>query len=538
MKAGRPWRVASAVLAATTALAPPNVWLYGWTVAAFVRHHNAFRGGVYGQFKCDHSYGTTRTWMGAVIAPNGTEATHRAPGTSQIFHSLSELQQRNRHIVAEFAVSDMFAPPSWWSNCHVQTIGGFLLRNSSSLMANRECNIYYVDQSAPVAAIWTLVQSALLRAMPWPPSASSNGKPFDQSTFWDHRERIDTPDGDWFHADTKYANRMSPSSSDTQPPLVLLVHGLASSSNSPVSQDLATAIVQQGLDCTCLNFRGCSGQANSQLGGYHLGFTRDVQHYLQRLLAQQQAPLDELLPSSPPPRRVYLVGFSLGANVVLKCCGELGVDAVTQYGVQGAVALCAPLDQTRNAATLAQPGINRMVYTNNLLRSLQERSFEQWERFHSDTGTVPVDTATNAHRDSRRVDIHRAMAAQTITEFDDAFIAPLYGFEDCWDYYRQTSCVHFLDRIVVPTLIINARDDPFFDDSVWPAAPTTQSEASMYDGKAPIQMVRSAHGGHLGYVFHQVDADDTRLVQTDNVPVSWHADQMGRFLRYLESFEQ
>jgi uncharacterized protein len=544
MRAGNSWRVAVAVLAATTALAPPNVWLYGWTVAAFARHHSAFRGGVQGRFKLDDSKRPTiltRTWMVAVTAPNGTETTNRVPKTDRFLNCLTELQHINRQIVSKFAVSDMFAPPSWYSNCHVQTIGGFLLRNSTSLMADRECNIYYVDQSAAVAAIWKLFQSALFGAILRPPSVSSNGKTPYQATFWDNRERIDTPDGDWFHADTKYANRMVPSSSDTQPPLVLLLHGLASSSNSPVSQDLATAIVQQGMDCTCLNFRGCSGQANNQLGGYHLGFTRDVHFYLQRLLAQQ-APLNESLPSSssPPPRRVYLVGFSLGANAVLKCCGELGVEAVTRYGVQGAVALCAPLDQTRNAATLAQPGINRMVYTNNLLQSLQQRSFEQWERFHSDT-TLLDDTAANPQLDSRPVDIHRAMAAQTITEFDDAFIAPLYGFDDCWDYYRQTSCIHYLDRIVVPTLIINARDDPFFDDSVWPTIPATissQPEASMYDGKAPIQMVRSSHGGHLGYFFHQVDSTDPRLVQTDNVPVSWPADQMGRFLRYLESFVQ
>jgi len=48
------------------------------------------------------------------------------------------------------------------------------------------------------------------------------------------------------------------------------------------------------------------------------------------------------------------------------------------------------------------------------------------------------------------------MVAETITELDDAFIATNNGFQDCWDYYRQTSSVHFLDQIAVPTLILNA----------------------------------------------------------------------------------
>jgi hypothetical protein len=158
--------------------------------------------------------------MVAVIAPNGTEATTPAPAASQVLHSLSELQQRNRHIVSKFAVFDMFLR---------RQVGGAiaryrpleaLLRSSSYRMISREYDIN-------MAAIWppVHVQSALMRAIPLP----SSGIPLDQATFCNHRECIDTPDGDWFHAGTKYANRMSPTFSDFQPPL-------ASSANSPVSK--------------------------------------------------------------------------------------------------------------------------------------------------------------------------------------------------------------------------------------------------------------------------------------------------------------
>jgi predicted alpha/beta-fold hydrolase len=163
-------------------------------------------------------------------------------------------------------------------------------------------------------------------------------------------------------------------------------------------------------------------------------------------------------------------------------------------------------------------------------------SFEQWERFHRDTTPIE-DAATSPNRDCRRVDMQRTVAAQTITEFDDSFIAPLYGFDDCWDYHQQTSCIHYLDRIAVPTLMINARDDPFFDDSVWPAISTTtstQPEVSMCDGKAPIQMVRSARGGHLGYSFIK----SIRLIRDLSRMAKRTYRGLIRFLPYLETFVQ
>lgn len=72
-----------------------------------------------------------------------------------------------------------------------------------------------------------------------------------------------------------------------------------------------------------------------------------------------------------------------------------------------------------------------------------------------------------------KFDYARAMAATTITEFDDAFTAKIYGFDGVWDYYEKTSSIHSLNRIAVPTFILNATDDPFFDPTVWPMEKTT-----------------------------------------------------------------
>lgn len=431
---------------------------------------------------------------------------------------LAALQKRAAPVVADYEVNDPFNPVPWLSNCHIQTIGGFLLREKRAGA--------YVPKNNPVSVVSTIVKALFLRN-----ETSSSSLSL---VFWDSRERIETPDGDWFHADTKYATTTTSTRSSSSspndvngapplppppPPTVILVHGLESNSDSPASQEMATAFTRQGMHCVCLNFRGCSGTPNDTIGGYHLGFTDDLKHYL-RLLKERGV----ATPTSP----VYLSGFSLGANVVLKCLGELGCTAVVDYHIAGASVVCAPLDQVRNSIQLAQPGINREIYTHNLLRSLKRRATDQWERFgtrhhHHSDGTIPT-TATAVP-----FDYQRALAAATITEFDDAFIAPIYGFDDCWDYYRQTSSISYLDQIAVPTLILNARDDPFFDPHTWPVNGHGTTELA-----APLKLVRTEHGGHLGFVVHQVDPEDFERLQP-LAPPSWSAAELGRFLGHVQS---
>jgi predicted alpha/beta-fold hydrolase len=365
---------------------------------------------------------------------------------------------------------------------------------------------------------FSMVARALVRSQTKSPTKSTDSDSDDDNDndnfFWDHRERIETPDGDWFHADTKYVKETDTANTA---PTVILLHGLESNSNSTLSTEMAQAFLAKGMNCVCLNFRGCSGTPNDQPGGYHLGFTDDLKQYLQ-ILRERRGINDS--------SRLYLTGFSLGANVVLKCLGELGATAVTDYNIYGAAVSCAPLDQQRNSAKLALPGINRFIYTDQLLKGLKGRAVIQLERFH------------NGNEETDAFDYPRAMRAETITEFDDAFIAPVYGFTGAADYYAQTSSIFFLERMAVPTMILNAKDDPFLDATVWPTAMSREN-----GGKAPLKLVRTEHGGHLGFCWHRVAADDAdgeMLLQhmmndnDDQPPPSWASAEQARFLAHVE----
>jgi predicted alpha/beta-fold hydrolase len=393
--------------------------------------------------------------------------------------TLEQVQQHAGAIAMEFQESH-FNP--WITNAHAQTILGFLLRDTT---------LGYVPEEYWKAAgyVWNAVTEKLLKT-----------KVNEKAVFWDNEERVETPDGDWFQADTKFAAAVNREKKNDVP-TVLLLHGLESNSKSPLSREIATAYAEQGMDCVCLNFRGCSGEPNNTTRAYHLGFTDDLKHYL--LILKQRKP------DAP----VYLSGFSLGANVVLKCLGELGEAAVHDYNVAGAAVTGAPFNQQVNTFALARPGINREVYSKNLLRSLKQKCQEHLQQHYAgDKSKAPYD-------------YQRAMAAETITEFDDAFIAPVFGFANCWDYYEKTSCTHFLEDIAVPTLIVNAANDPFFDSTYWPAHKTIEQ-----GGKAPVKMVRTESGGHLGFFFHRTS--DERLLAAKRRP-SWAASEMARFVRHV-----
>lgn len=193
--------------------------------------------------------------------------------------------------------------------------------------------------------------------------------------------------------------------------------------------------------------------------------------------------------------------------------GELGEYAVKKYHVHGAAVAGVPFDHERNYPFVNAPGIQRAIYSGSFVRSLQKRTQDQLVQH------------CNGDVDTAKFDYHRAMAATISYEWEDAFIAPVYGFTDFIDYYRQTSCIRFLENIALPTFILSAADDPLFDPSVFP-----QEKSVEGGGRAPLKMVRTNHGGHLGYIFHQPEHE-----VGSRRAASWMPIELARFIRHVRS---
>jgi predicted alpha/beta-fold hydrolase len=263
------------------------------------------------------------------------------------------------------------------------------------------------------------------------------------------RERWDTPDGDFIDVDFA-----GPANAKRT---LAVFHGLEGSADSSYARGIARAASTAGWRVALPHFRGCSGEPNRLARAYHSGDSEELDWILRRLHAVAG--------------RLRVVGISLGGNVLLKWLGEQG--AAAGAGGARAAAVSAPLD-LRAAGNALDRGLNRMLYTRMFLKSMKASA-----RAKVATHDLPVDTA-------------RVAAARTLREFDDAYTAPLHGFRDVNDYWTRASSAPWLSQIRVPTLVLNAKNDPFL--------PRAALEAATRGVSSAVLLESPDTGGHVGFL--------------------------------------
>ena len=258
------------------------------------------------------------------------------------------------------------------------------------------------------------------------------------------RERWDTPDGDFVDVDFVDGKLGKP--------LVVLFHGLEGSSQSHYAQAMMAEVAARGWSGAVPHFRGCSGEANRAPRFYHSGDAAEVDWILRRLRPRAAG-------------KLYATGVSLGGNALLRWLGE------SQHGaelVDAACAVSAPLDLARGGAALSI-GLNR-IYTRMFLRTLKPKCLAKLAHY---PGLFDRDAL---------------LAARDLYAFDNVVTAPLHGYRDTDDYWNRASAMHVLDDITVPTLVLNARNDPFLPGMYLPA------------GAAPNVLLEFPEcGGHVGF---------------------------------------
>jgi predicted alpha/beta-fold hydrolase len=266
------------------------------------------------------------------------------------------------------------------------------------------------------------------------------------------RERWRTPDEDFIDVDR--AGDVHENSAGA--PLAVLFHGLEGSSRSHYAAAFAREFDRLGWRCAVPHFRGCSGEANLLPRAYHSGDWPEIRWILRRFREER--------PRAP----VYAVGVSLGGNALLRWLGE---DPEAGETVVAAAAISAPMDLMAAGDALGQ-GFN-LVYTRAFLATLKQKGRQKLERYPG------------------LFDGAAMLAARTLREFDDAVTAPLHGFRDCDDYWTRASSKPVLARIRVPTLLVNARNDPFLPRRALPAPQELPSA---------VRCEFPEEGGHVGFV--------------------------------------
>lgn len=263
------------------------------------------------------------------------------------------------------------------------------------------------------------------------------------------RERWATPDGDFVDVDFQDA-------ADPGAPLLVLFHGLEGSSRSAYALAFADWARAAGWHYAVPHFRGCSGEINLAPRAYHSGDFEEVGWVLARLCERRRRPL-------------YAVGVSLGGNALLRWAEEAGDSAAAT--VRAVAAVSSPVDLAAGGHAIGR-GFNRLSYTPHFLRTMKPKAMAKWAQHPG------------------LFDRERVLAARTLHAFDDAFTAPVHGFRGADDYWARASAKPHLRHIRIPTLVLNARNDPFV-----PAASLPRE----HEVGLCVTLWQPAHGGHVGF---------------------------------------
>lgn len=268
------------------------------------------------------------------------------------------------------------------------------------------------------------------------------------------RERIQTPDDDFLDLDWSGSKGTI---------LAVLSHGLEGDSQRAYVKGMVRALNKAGIDCLAWNYRTCGGETNRQLRMYHNGCTDDLDLVVRHAIAKGYA-------------TIVLVGFSMGGNLSLLYLGQQSGQVLGH--IKGAVAFSVPMDLKDSAGQLSRRS-NR-VYMKRFLRMLHQKVKAKMVLFPD------------------QIDDRGYAQIKDFKAFDDRYTAPIHGFQNAEDYWAKCSCGPLLGRIRIPSLIVNAADDPFLGASCYP------DQQKIFPH---VTVEVPTYGGHVGFMRRRINGE-------------------------------
>ena len=239
---------------------------------------------------------------------------------------------------------------------------------------------------------------------------------------------------------------------------LVMWHGMEGSTASAYMLTTSTKAFRAGFNVVRVNFRNCGGTEHLSPTLYHGGLTNDLRVVIDELIAREDL------------SRIFVAGFSLGGNMVLKLAGEYGDSPPAE--VKGVCAVSPSINLRASTDLMAQR--RNWIYQQDFLRRLRQRIRVKEKLFpdlYDSTGLSRI---------------------RSVQEFDNRYIAPMFGFESADDYYAKASSLPFIGRVRIPTLMIHAMDDPFI-----PFGPLRDPSIA---ANPYVLMIAPEHGGHVAFM--------------------------------------
>ena len=279
------------------------------------------------------------------------------------------------------------------------------------------------------------------------------------------RERISTEDDDFLDLDWSCVDSKK---------LVIVAHGLEGNSGKSYVLGMVKAFNSRGWDAMGWNLRGCSGELNKGFRFYNAGSTDDIKTIVSHAASKKKY------------KQICLIGFSMTGNVILNYLAEPRAELPLE--LKKAVVFSVPCDLYACARSLCS-GFNRL-YLNQFLITLKRKVTLKSKLHPGIFAHVKLDKIND------------------LIDFDSSINVPLYGYRDAMHYYHECSSKYNLSKIEVPTLIVNAKNDPFLHPSCFPHEACHASRTLFFEGPED--------GGHLGFIkdrIHGIYWSEERAIQ-------------------------
>lgn len=262
------------------------------------------------------------------------------------------------------------------------------------------------------------------------------------------REKVDTPDGDFLELDWFLKGSST---------LAIISHGLEGDSERPYMRGMAKIFTDNNIDALCWNYRGCGSEMNIKPRLYHSGATTDLGTVVEVAVDKGY-------------NQIVLIGFSLGGNITLKYAGEQGKNLASH--IKAAIVFSVPLDLAAGGREISKP--HNWMYSKRFLRNLKNKIRIKHQQF------------------PEIIKLNGLNEVNNLRDFDDVYTGPIHGFSGADDYYFQCSANRFLKGINIPSLIVNAKNDPFLPAECYPFKLIEQCPKIVFE--------TPNHGGHVGFV--------------------------------------
>ena len=256
-------------------------------------------------------------------------------------------------------------------------------------------------------------------------------------------------------------------------PTLLLLHGLEGSSDSLYVLGTAQKAFGAGFNVVAMNMRNCGGTEHLAGTLYHSGMTEDIRRVLLEELAGREG-LD----------RVFLAGFSMSGNMVLRLAGDYGAGAPPVLAGVAAVSPSIDLSACADAIDRRGNSLYRWSFVGSLRGRVRRKSRLSPELF----------------------DTRSLRSVRTIRQFDDRYTAPHGGYRDAADYYARTSSLPVIADIRVPTLVIHSLDDPLI--------PAASFRDPALAENPDVLLVLTRHGGHVGFLSAPAAGEDRHWAES------------------------